>query len=435
VFSGGVPSGQATTDTITLTAADVVRRALDNNLGVLAAQEGVDRARGARWQALSELLPNVSGRVAESRQKNNLEAFGFPLGPEMPRVVGPFNVFDARLHLSQSIFDWRAINRSRAGSHALAAERHEYRNARDLVVLVAANLYLQTLESQARAEAARARLQTSEALHSQALDMRQNGIVAGIDVVRAEVRMSADRQQVTIAQNEFEKRKLQLARVIGLPIGQAFTLEELKVDVPMPDLTLETALDRAYRSRADFLAAQERVEAAQAASRAARGEFLPSAHLNADYGAIGLSAGTSLSTFNVTGSISVPIFQGGRAHGAVIEADAALRQRRAEAEDLRAEIYYDVRAAFLDLQATGEELQTATRSRELAELQLTQARDRFAAGVANNVEVVQAQEAVALASEQYISALYGFNLSKALLARSVGTAEDSVLRYLGEARP
>jgi outer membrane protein TolC len=131
------------------------------------------------------------------------------------------------------------------------------------------------------------------------------------------------------------------------------------------------------------------------------------------------------------GAVTVPIFEGGRLHGRLIEADAELRDRRAEAEDLRAEIYYDVRTAFLDLDATSEQLQVATRNRDLAAQQLTQSRDRFAAGVASNIEVVQAQEAVAEASEQYISALYAFNVSKALLARSLGTAEQAVQRYLG----
>jgi outer membrane protein len=129
--------------------------------------------------------------------------------------------------------------------------------------------------------------------------------------------------------------------------------------------------------------------------------------------------------------VTVPIFEGGRIEGRAIRAEAELKQRRAEAEDMRARVYYDVRTAFLDLQATREELETATRSRELAAQQLTQSRDRFAAGVASNLEVVQAQEAVTVASEQYIEALYGFNVAKALLARSLGNGEQIVEKLLG----
>ena len=430
-FVGGVPTGTASADVLSLSALDVVTRALEHNLGVLLAEERIERSNGARRVALAELLPNVSGRVAELRQKTNLEAFGFPLRGDFPRIVGPFNVFDARVFLSQTVFDSRALNEARAETHRLAAERHSYRGARDLVVLVAANLYLQVLATAARAEAVRAQLETSEALHVQAQDLRQSGIVAGIDVVRAEVRVATERQRATAAENDFQKTQLQLARVIGLPIGQRFRLGDDVPNVPIPEMTLEDALERAYRERPDYLAALERVRAAEAERRAASGAQLPSVRVTADYGTIGLSPSTALPTFNVTGAVNVPIFQGGRTQGLALQAEAELRDRRAEAEDMRAEVYYDVRSSFLDLQATREQLEAATRGRDLAALQLTQARDRFSAGVANNVEVIQAQEAVALASEQYIAALYGFNVSKALLARSVGNAEDAVRRYLG----
>jgi outer membrane protein TolC len=195
-------------------------------------------------------------------------------------------------------------------------------------------------------------------------------------------------------------------------------------------MTLEQALEKAYRERPEYLAAQERVRAAELSLQAIRSERLPALRLNADYGTIGLEAASALPTFNLTAAVSVPIFEGGRVEGRAIRADAELKQRRAEVEDMRAEVYYDVRTAFLDLQATSEELQTTTRARELAAQQLTQSRDRFAAGVASNVEVIQAQEAVTLAAEQYIAALYGFNIAKALLARSVGGGPEDVVRFL-----
>jgi outer membrane protein TolC len=430
-FAGGVPEGLASPQPIQVSIADAIRRALDHNLGVLQAEEEIDRARGVRSQALSDLLPHVNAGIVETRRKTNLEAFGFPLRGEFPRIVGPFKIFDARLFVSQALVDLSALNNSRAETHSLAAARHEYRSARDLVVLVSANLYLQTLAAAARVESARAQTDTAQALYTQAQDLRQSGIVAGLDVVRAEVRLLSDRQRATAADNDFQKTKLQLARVMGLPTGQEFTLSDQLPQVPAPEITMEEALARAYRERPDFLAAQERVNAAESAARAVRADALPSLHLNADYGAIGLTAATALSTFSVTAAVNVPIFEGGRLQGRRMEAEADLRSRRSELEDMRAEIYYDVRTAFLDLQATGEELQAATRGRELAAQQLTQSRDRFAAGVANNIEVVQAQEAVTLANEQYISALYGFNVSKALLARSLGTAESAVQKYLG----
>ncbi len=430
-FGGGVPQGMATSDTLKLSVLDVITRALDHNLGVLLAEESASDAAGRRRVALSELLPNVSGRVGQERRKTNLEAFGFPLQESFPKVVGPFSVFDARLFLTQTVLDMSQINDLRAAEHSETAARHSARSARDLVVLVAANLYLQTLATAARAQTARAQLDTATTLHQQAISLRQGGLVAGIDVVRAEVRLSTERQRVTAATNEFEKSKLQLARVIGLPTGQAFELAQELPFVPAPEMTLEEALARAYKDRPDYLAAQARVQEAESARKAIVGEQLPSVKVTADYGAIGLHISSSLPTFSIVGALSVPIFEGGRVQGRLAQADSELRTRRAQAEDAKAEIYYDVRTAFLDLKASEEEFQTATRARELADQQLTQSRDRFAAGVASNIEVVQSQEAVAQASEQYIGALYGFNVAKATLARSLGSAEEAVIRYLG----
>jgi outer membrane protein TolC len=430
-FLGGVPNGTATQQPIPVSILQAIRQSLEHNLGVLEAEEAVGRQTGARWQALSGLLPNVNASVSETRRKTNLEAFGFPLGPTFPRVVGPFNVFDARVFLTQSVFDLQSLNETRAESHQLAAARHEARGARELVVLVAANLYLEGLAAQARASTARAQLETAQALQTQAEDLRRGGIVAGIDVVRAEVRVSTDRQRTTASRADFEKIKLQLARVMGLPIGQEITLSDQVPPVPVPEMTLEQALERAYSQRPDYLAAKERFDAAEATRKAAVSEHVPSVALNADYGAIGLTAPSALSTFAVTGTLNIPVFDGGRTRGRIQQATADRNIRKAEFDDLRSQIYYDVRAAFLDLEATSEEMQAATRSRELSALQLTQARDRFAAGIANNIEVIQAQEAVALANEQYIDAVFSFNLSKAVLGRALGGVEEAIAKYLG----
>lgn len=431
-FLGGVPDPTASPHAITISLGDAIRRALDHNLGVLQAGEGIERARGTRWEALSDLLPHVDAGVTESRRKTNLEAFGFPLRGEIPRIVGPFNVFDARVFLSQAVVDISAIKGNRAEEHNVDAARFDYRSARDLVVIVSANLYLQALAAAARVDTVRAQLETSDALYTQAQNLQKSGIVAGLDVIRAEVRLSADRQRATAATNDLQKSRLQLARVMGLPIGQEFTLSSQVPDnVPYPSITLEAALENAYRERPDYLAAQARVKAAASALDAVRSERLPALHLNADYGTIGLDPGSALPTFNITAALTVPVFEGGRTHGRAIRAEAELNQRRAEADDMRAEVYYGVRGSFLDLQATSEALESATRGRDLAAQQLAQSRDRFAAGVANNVEVIQAQEAVMLANERYIEALYGFGVAKAMLARSVGGTEETVLKLLG----
>ena len=432
-FFGRVPSGQPTTQPLTLSILDVINRALEHNLGILLSDDARGRAEGAKWRAMGGLLPTINGRVTETRQVVDLAAYGFPLPEGIPPIVGPFNLFDVRVMASQPIIDLRALNDLRAERHNVAAATHSYQSARELVVLVSANAYLQALAAAARAEAARAQLQSAQALFNQANDLKQNGLVAGIDVLRAEVQLNTEKQLVTATSNDFEKAKMQLGRIIGLPPGQEIALASDLPNVPVPDITFADALDRAYKSRPDYQAAIERVKAAEATRAAAIGDNLPSVVVNADYGEL-VAPGNSHMTFAVVGALNIPIFQAGRTRGRVIEADIDLKSRRAEVEDMKAAIYYDVKTAFMDLQASNEQLQVATRARDVAETALTQARDRFAAGVTSNIEVVQAQEAVSRANEQYIAALYMNNVEKAVLARDLGDAEQAVRRYLGGPR-
>lgn len=433
--NGGVPAGAATEAPVQLTIIDAVSRALQHNLGILLAEQGTATASAERWMAMSRLLPDLRGSISESRRTSNLEAFGFPLGPGFPRVVGPFNVFDARVLLSQPVFDADALNQRSAASHRLEAARHDYRGARSLVMLATANVYLQALAAEARSAAAAAQLASAQAIYQQAVDLRQGGIVAGLDVVRAEVRASADRQRATAAANDAQKAKLQLAHMIGLPIGQPLTLSGEIPQVPEAQLTLEQALDMAYAKRSDYQAALEQVKAAEASRRAAVGDLLPSVRVNADYGAIGLTPQTALPTFNVSAAVDVPIFDGGRQRARIAEASAELKRRAATLEDLKATVYYDVRMAFLDLDATRQQMDAATRGRELAVQQLQQSRDRFAAGVASNIEVIQAQEAVAVATEQAISAEYGFSVARTLLAAALGNAEETLMKAVQGSKP
>lgn len=429
-FMRGVPTGTATSDTLALSVGDAITRALAHNMGVLVSEHGIERARGRQVKAQADLLPNIGGRISESRQESNLSAYGFPLPAGVPPVVGPFNIFDARLFVSQAVFDLKALREARAEGHSQTAARLTAKNMRDTVVLVAANAYLQALAAEARAASAQAQLRTAEAIHAQTVSLKAGGLVAGIDVLRADVQRNAERQRATAASNDAEKAKLQLARLIGLPLGQAISLSDQLPFVPAPDMSLEAALERAYRTRPDYQSALEHVRAADAKRQAAAAEALPSVRVNADVGAIGQSVGDALRTFSVAGAVNVPIFQGGRRRGRLLETTADLRDRQADAEDLKAEIYYDVRIAFLDLQTAAEQHEVAGKGRDLANQQLEQARDRLAAGISDNVEVVQAQEAVALANERYIAALYGYNVAKALLARGLGVGEDAIRQYL-----
>lgn len=427
-FLGGVPKGTVTNQPMPLSLKDTVERALQNNLGLLLQEETDATAHGQRWQALSELLPHVSGALSRTRETLNLQAFGFPANPPL---VGPFNVNDVRIFVSQPLFDLTALNDARASAYNEAAAKYGIKTARDLVVLVAVNLYLESVAAESRVQMTHAQQDTANALLKQAQDLKTSGLVAGIDVLRAQVQVQDATQRVIASENEFEEVKLQLARAIGIPVGQPLTLTDKIPYAPMPPLTLDDALKQAFATRADYLAAEQREKAAEASARAATGAWFPSVTFDANYGDIGQTWANSFATYSVAATVHVPIFDGGHTVARRIEAGSALRQSQAEVADLKSGVEYDVRSAFLDERAAEQQLQAAQTNVQLANDELQQARDRFAAGVANNLEVTQAQEAVAAASETYISALYAHNLAKATLARAIGVAESAVAGYLG----
>jgi outer membrane protein TolC len=427
-FMGSAPKATVSATPIELSVKDAVLRALEFNLGLLLQEEAVKTAHGARWRALADLLPDISAGMITSRQVINLEAYGFQADPS---VIGPFNVFDARVYASQPLLDLRAMNDARAASANERAQALGVRTARDLVTLVAVNLYLEAVAGASRIEAAHAQQETADALYRQANDMKQAGLIAGVDVLRAQVQLQNQRQRTIRVENDFEKSKLQLARAIGLPVAQAFTLTDKIPYAPLADVTLEGALKTAFESRADFLAARERLAAAEASRRAADSDHIPTVHLDADYGVLGQKLSEAHSTFRVAANVRVPIFDAGQSKAKRIETDADLKRRQAELEDTRGRVEYDVRTALLDVRAAGQQLEAAQTNVTLAGQELEQARDRFAAGVAGNLEVTQAQQSVAIATESYIDALYSHNLAKATLARAVGTAEQSVMAFVG----
>jgi outer membrane protein TolC len=243
------------------------------------------------------------------------------------------------------------------------------------------------------------------------------------------VELQTQQQRLTVVQNDFAKLKIALGRLIGLPPGQEFNLTDAVPFAPVNGLTVEQAIGRAYTNRADLKAAQSQVHAAELAHQGARAERLPTLEVTADYGDIGTAPWSSHGTFAVGGALRFPIWQGGRVRGDVQQADAALEQRRAEYQDLRAHIDADIRSAFLDLTSAASQVAVAESNRRLANDTLTQARDRFAAGVTDTIEVVQAQEAVAAAEQDYIASLYAHNLAKANLARGMGQATQGIKAF------
>jgi outer membrane protein TolC len=419
---GGVPSGTATLEELALSLDQTIDRGLQHNLGLLLSEQRVQYARGERAESLSDRLPHLDARFAATRQKISLDAFGFTGLPGLPTLIGPFNVVDARVSVSESLLDFEALQKDHEKQEQLVAARHSYADTRDLVILVCGNLYVQALAEQSRIEAAKAELKTAEALRQLASDRKQAGLVPTIDLLRAEVEQKARQQQLIVAENRLARAKLVLARAIGLPAGQAFRLSDRMSEAPPPPVEVEVALAKAFESRSDWQAAQAELRAAEAARRAARGRGLPSLLLNADYGAIGQTLGGSNATYTLGAALKIPLFEGGKVHGKVLEADSDLATRRAMLEDFRARIDFEVRSAGLDLAAAGERVLVAKDALGLAGEQLQQAQDRFEAGVANNIDVVQAQEALASSNESFIASLYDQSLARASMARATGTA-------------
>ncbi len=433
-FGGSVAEAKATATVLPVSFKDAIDRGLRNNLGVLLQADNSIAARGQKWSELSNLLPNVSAGVSENAAQVNLAAEGFRFSggafAGIPKVVGPFGFFDSRFYLTQSIFSLKAIDRTRGAVSSERAARLNYKDARDLVVLAVGNAYLQALAGSARVETAEAQVQTAQALYDKSLNQQNAGVSPAIDTLRSRVELQTRQQQLIVARNDYAKQKLGLARAIGLPPGQEFSLSDKAPYEPLAALSLDQSLRRAYESRSDYQAALQQVRAAQLFRNAATAEYYPTIDLAANYGDSGVTPGDSHGVFAVAGTLRIPIFQGGKVHADVLQAEAQLKQSEQQLQNLHGQIDYDVRTALLDLTAAADQVEVARSSVDLAGQTLTQARDRFAAGVTDNLEVIQAQEAVASANENYISSLYAHNLAKVELARALGYAEEGVKQYL-----
>lgn len=431
-YSGSVPSSPVP-GVLKLSLQGAIDRGLKQNLGQLLASADVQSARGQRWQQLSALLPHVSASPYIDVSQVNLKEFGFSFpslpGVSVPTIVGPFSYFDARASLTQNLFDWKAVEGERAATQRLQSSEHTYKDARDLVVLAVGYNYLLAIADEASIQTAQAQVNTAQALYNQAEDQVQAGTSPAIDALRSHVELQTRQQQLIQAKNDFAIQKLTLARVIGLASGQQFDLTDKSPYQPFEGVTLDEALKRAYASRSDYQAALAGVHAAEYSVGAAKAERYPSLSFNADYGVAGQHPSQSHGVMDVRATLNVPIFTGGATHGDILQAQAQLDQSRERLDNLRAQIDQDVRTALFNLQSSSDQVNVAKSNIDLAQQTLSQSRDRFSAGVTDSVEVVQAEEQVAAANQQYISSLYNFNYAKIALARAMGAAEEGVKEY------
>jgi len=432
-FQGSVPSGTASATPIPLTLRDAMDRGLRANLGMLISDSTSEIARGQRLQSLSALLPSVTGQVSQTEEQLSLATIGLHLsfpGVSIPTVVGPFHYTDVRAAASWSVFDYSARKNFRSAQESERAARLSAQDARDLVVQAVAAAYLQIIADSSRVDAVRSQVETAQVLYDRAVDQRRAGTSAGIDVLRSQVELKQQQQRLLAQDNQFAKDKLALGRVIGLPPGQDFNLAESVPFSPLTSLSQEQALRTALEQRPDFQSYKARVRAAEEAVNAARAQRYPTGAITADYGDVGTSLANSHGTFTVVASARFNIFDAGRISADVIQAKAALKQRQDELADLGGQIDYQVRTAFLDIRTASDQVAVAQSNLDLANQTLDQARDRFSAGVTDNIEVVQAQESVAAANDSLIAALYGHNLAKVALARALGATDREVSRLV-----
>jgi outer membrane protein TolC len=433
-YAGSV-SGAAKPFSGKLPLREAVGRGLEYNLGTEGLTQAMRQARGQAKVARSALMPNVNGYLRESVQQTNLEALGlrfnihFP-GISIPTIVGPFNYYDLRATLTQTVADLTALNNYRSAQELVKANDAALRDARDLVVLAVGGAYLQVQAAEARVRSAQSQIDTAQALFKQTQERRAAGLNPQIDVNRSQVQLQTEEQRLMSLQNDVAKQKINLARLVGLPVNDNYEITDEIPYSPAPDLAPEQALKQAFENRADLQSAEAQVRAAERARSAAHWEHLPSLALSADYGAIGINPAQSHGTFTVVGTLRIPIWQGGRTEGETLEADAALGQRRAELQDIRGRIEADVRDAFLDLRTAASQLDVARNNQKVARDTLALTRQRFEAGITDAVEVTQAQESVVSADLDYITSVFAHNLSKVALARAIGKAEERLGQFL-----
>ena len=371
-FSGSTPVGIATKEPLPLSMDEAVRRALSYNLGVIGADQTERSARAQRLGALAELLPDVLGAASESAEQLVLSTTGLQSARVFPgfafaRTLGPFNFFQTGALVSQRVMDLTAYRNYRSSKEIVSAARANVRDSRELVILAVGGFYLQTIAAAARVDSARAQFETAQALYQQADDRYRAGVNARIDANRSEVEMQTQRLRVISLETEFQTQKLALGRLIGLPLGQEFTLTTVLEYPAVPPMPLDEALEKAFENRPDLQAAKAQVRAAVQARKAAQAQYTPAITFNGTYFVAGVNPAQSNGMFSAIGRIDFPIWRSGRIQSDIAEADAVLAQRQAELEDACGRVDFEVRTAFLRLNAATQQVSVAESSRSLAQ--------------------------------------------------------------------
>jgi outer membrane protein TolC len=428
-FQGSVPSGEVSPEPIELTLDEAINRGLRTNLGVILSTNQTSAVRGQRMSQLQALLPTVDGSIKEAEMQVDLAAEGLRI-PGFPTIVGPFGFTDIRASLDWALVNVASLHNYLAAKHNFNAAQLSAQDARDLVVLTVGNAYLLVLSDEARVSSAQAQVSTAKVSLDQAVNSHEAGTAPLLDELRARVDYQSQQQRLIVAQNALEKDRLALARTIGLPLAQKFDLVDKTPYAVFDQFDVDAMIHQAEANRKDLAAMVEQTMAAEEQRKAATADRYPTLTANVDYGDIGVNVAHSHGTVNASGTLSAPLFREFALRGEAEQAQAQLDTQRADLSDKKAQVEADVRDALLDIASAQRQVEVARSSVDLANEALSEAQQRFAAGVSDNLPVSQAQQSVAQANDQYVSSVYRDNIAKLSLARALGTAEN-YKTYLG----
>lgn len=431
LLSAGLAFAQ---DTLPLSLKRAVEIALapEGSPRVALAEESIRQSQTGIAQARAAFLPDIETSVTDQSETVNLRSFGlnFPLpaGVSFPSLVGPFSVFDARATAQQSVFDFSSIRKYQSSKVTVEATKADAETTRNQVSDTVARSYLACLRADAKLETERANVDLSDALLKLSNRQKTAGTGLAIEVTRAQVQLANDRQNLIVAENDRRKAVLQLLRSMGLNLDAHIEFTDKLAYKPVDVGPMEAAIDKARKERAELKAQARREEIAKLNYGSVKAERLPSLSAFGNYGTIGPEIVGALPTRSVGITLKVPVFDGGRRDARRAESLSQLRQEEIRSRDVKQQVELDVRLALDSIKSAASQVDTARDGLALAENELAQARRRYEGGVANSIEVTDAQTRLDRARDNSIAALYNYNLARLDLA----TATGSIAEYLNQ---
>lgn len=429
----------ATPGELSLSLDDAITRGLKQNLQVLLANQTERAVRGQISTVFYQLLPNLRATGYTRTQEIDLAALGFKpsslaafgFAPGTIHTVLKVDTTSAQLSADQVLFNLPDFYLYAAAKKAANVVTMNTLNTRGGVVQAVGTQYLAALADEAQIANAQALVTADEEVLRQATLAHDAGVGTNLDVLRARVQLQSEQQALVKAQNTFAKDKIALNRLVGLPAEQQLTLTD---SVPYADLTemsLGETKTLAYQRRKDLLELEAQLEVAERSRKAVKYERMPSLAFNGYYGVLGETHGLYHGVFTAQGVLKIPIFEESRFRGETEVAAAQEIGLRHQIESLRVTIDAQVRASRLDVESSAELVKVARSNVDLAAEALQDTRDRFAAGVDDNLPVVQAQATLAAAQSRLIATEFQLNQAKLDLARNTGVVETEYKQYLG----